>query len=171
MSKQSYSSVVEPIAKPGENIKLEPESTASPDFVEVKTILPLPFDSTNLLEATVNPDSESAKMEMTEMEMTGKKLAQLYVKPVNDFELRVYQLQGEVLFDTKSEVQAIRKATRDNLTQIYVWEDDTNPYLSAYNHTNYQIARANVAWFGWRYHVKEIEEAKRYVSVPVQDTM
>lgn len=172
MSRQSYSEVIEPIAKPGENIKLDPEISSAPDFVEVKSVLSLPKDTVDIAGGTtVNAGSQSSKYETTEMEMTSSTLAQFYVKPVNDFELRVYQLQGSVLSSTKSEVQGVRRATKDNLTQVFVWEDDTNPYLEVNNLTNYQLPNSYVTWFGFKYLVDEVVAPSRYVTVSVQDTM
>lgn len=147
-----YDSGVEPVALPGQQVKLMPSGdTYTVEAIEQMAKLgPFDFGSAGANDDATENGSNIIEMD-DELEMGDDHLGQFWVNPLSDVEIEVRQSgQQEQRFVNSNQVGTLTMQTPANMRQVFVHDDDV-PHFIISNPNDYDLAKTLVYFTGYKY--------------------
>lgn len=177
--------VVEPILKPRQRVKIEPigkygvfevAPSQAPEFLPPVTVNLASY--TNTLAAYSDTGSQTTiSNEITDWDLSKHNLAQYYLVAVDDVLFSVNQPTAVGRFVNKNGVTTFGRADTQSfyknqmwgmLPQIFVFEDQTSPVITATPKSYRTTAFARLMAFGYRYILTEVDDDPNMAALTIR---
>lgn len=161
-----------PIAKPNENIAvIGARGKNNIKYYRVVAVEPLPLFEKDF--GAINAGETLREKEVEELYVNEGQLAQYRIRLVDDVELYIKQPKSDTKFSTK---KGTFKITRDiagtdfvNLTEFYVFEDQTVLFDVKNPSSTTNLTQSRVQFAGFKYILEELKEKPdKYTVIAVQ---
>ena len=166
MSEGAFKHWLEPVAMPGENLRLDPLNI----YVKIRYYEEIPGFIEDF--GALASGNSTAITEVENMEMSENQVGQFRIKPLDDIDIQVYQGRGVGRFAIKNVLCTILPLTEQlspyyNSTELFVYEDEP-PWFQVTNNGTIDLKKTRVLIQGFRFVVETLKEAPtKYTVIPV----